>query len=49
MANICENSMRVFGSEKNLEYIHEFFEDWEYSDVDWYEDEFNRASKKSHR
>ena len=39
MANICENSMRVVGSEKNLKYIHEFFEDWEYSDVDWYEDE----------
>ena len=39
MANICENSMRVFGSEKNLEYIKKFFDNWTYADVDWYDDD----------
>lgn len=37
MANICENHMRIYGSEKNLEYIDKFFDNW--ADVDWYDDE----------
>lgn len=39
MANICENHMRIYGSEKNLEYIDKFFDNWTYADVDWYGNE----------